>query len=131
MSNKTVNLDALNDAIKNALDEYHTEVVEGIKKETVEAMAELVEKTKATAPVGNRKGKYKRSITSRVDSENKYGVTMAWYVKGKEYRLTHLLNDGHALRNGGRYAGTKFLDNATEEIQAKYLRAIEEVVKRG
>lgn len=131
MSDKTVNLNALNDAIKNALDEYHAEVVEGVKKETVKAMAELVTKTKATAPVGHRKGKYKRSITSRTYSEDKYGITKMWYVKGKEYRLTHLLNNGHALRDGGRYAGTNFLTNATEEIEAKYLRVIEEVVKRG
>ena len=130
-SNIYVTVDKLNDAIKNVLDEYNADVVSRVKKKTSKAMSDLVSKTKATANVGKRKRHYRDSITSKVLSDTKYGRTEAWYVKGSDYRLTHLLNNGHALRNGDRYPGTNFLGKAVDEITEDYIKSIEEVLKNG
>ena len=43
-----------------------------------------------------------------------------WYVKAPNYRLSHLLNNGHATRNGGRVQGTNFIGIANDEIQKEY-----------
>lgn len=131
MSDKLVNIDQLNDAIINSLEDYNREVVDGVKKVTKQAMNQLVKDSKATAPVGKRSKHYRDNITSKTLSESDFGLSKLWYVKGSDYRLTHLLNNGHALRDGGRYPGTNFLGNAVDKIVPDYLKEIEEVLKNG
>lgn len=128
---ENIAVDALNTAIRGALNEYNRDVVAGLKKQTDLAMSDLVKQSKETAPVGNRSKHYKDSISSKTVSETEYGLTKLWYVKGSDYRLTHLLNNGHALRDGGRYPGTQFLSRAADKVVAEYVAAIEEVLNGG
>lgn len=131
MSDKLVGIDQLNDAIINSLEDYNREVVDGVKKVTKKAMNQLVKDSKATAPVGKRSKHYKDNITSKTLSESDFGLSKLWYVRGSDYRLTHLLNNGHALRDGGRYPGTNFLGNAVDKIVPEFMKEIEEVLKNG
>lgn len=126
-----IQIDDLNDAIGKALEDYNRNVVNGLKKQTKRAMKDLVSNTRETAPVGKRDQHYKDNIASRTESETQYGITKQWYVKGPDYRLSHLLNNGHALRDGGRYPGTNFIGKAVDHILPFYLNAIEEVIKNG
>ena len=126
-----IQIDELNEAIKNALEDYNESIVTGLKKNTTKAMKDLVDNTRATAPVGNRSKHYRDNITSKTVSETQYGITKMWYVKGSDYRLSHLLNNGHALRDGGRYPGTNFIGKAVDRILPFYLNAVEEVIKNG
>lgn len=130
MPNQIIQIDELNEAISGVLEEYNAEVVVGVKKKTKQAMNDLVKNTRDTAPVGNRSKHYRDNISSKTLSENDRGITKLWYVKRSDYRLTHLINNGHALRNGGRYPGTNFLGKAVDAIIAWYLQEIEEVVKK-
>jgi hypothetical protein len=131
MSDKLINIDQLNEAIVNSLDEYNREVIDGVKRVTKKAMNQLVKDSKATAPVGKRAKHYKDNITSKTLSESDYGLSKLWYVRGSDYRLTHLLNNGHALRDGGRYPGTNFLGKAVDKVVPDYMKEIEEVLKNG
>ena len=126
-----IQIDELNEAIKNALEDYNENIVTGLKKNTTKAMKDLVDNTRATAPVGNRNKHYRDIIASKTISETQYGITKLWYVKGSDYRLSHLLNNGHALRDGGRYPGTNFIGKAVDHILPFYLNAVEEVIKNG
>ena len=126
-----IQIDNLNKAIQDALKEYNDSVVQGLKKNTETAMKELVKTTKATAPVGKRSKHYKDSISSKTLSESQYGITKVWFVKGSDYRLSHLLNNGHALRDGGRYPGTNFIGKAVDSLIPGFLEKIEEVCKNG
>ena len=128
---KTIGSDQLGDAIVEELTIFSDNVLEGVKKVIKSSMRELVKKTKATAPVGKREKHYRDSITSKKLIENNREVLYAWYVKGSDYRLSHLLEDGHALRNGGRVEGTHFIKNASEPILSQYIQAVEEVIKNG
>lgn len=131
MGNQIVDISELNEAISNSLEEYNRDVIEGVKKTTTQAMKDLVKSTKTTAPVGNRAKHYKDNISAKTTAESMYGITKTWYVKGSDYRLTHLLNNGHALRDGGRYPGTNFLGKAVDVVIPWYLAKIEEVLKNG
>lgn len=126
-----VSIDGLADAIKEELTIYSKDIINGIKLKAKESMSELVEQTKATAPVGNRKKHYKDSITSKKAEESDRSVKYVWYVNGPDYRLSHLLENGHALRNGGRYSGTQFIKNASDPILDKYIKAVEELIENG
>ena len=127
----SVSIDRLTEAISKELTIYSQSVIDGVKNEAKKSIKRLVKDTKATAPVGHRKKHYRDSITSKKISENDRSVTYVWYVKGSDYRLSHLLERGHALRDGGRVPGTHFIENATNPILEEYLKAVEEVIKNG
>ena len=128
---KTISIDQLNETISKELTLYSRNVIDGMKKEAKNSMSQLVKDTKATAPVGHRKKHYRDSIKSKKTSENDRSVSYTWYVDGPDYRLSHLLEDGHALRNGGRVEGTHFIQKATDPIIEQYIKAVEEVIKNG
>ena len=126
-----VRVDELGEAIERELTLYSKDIIDGVKKEARTHMRELVKTTKATAPVGRREGQYRDNIASEKYLDNHRAIGYRWYVKSPDYRLTHLLNNGHQLRDGGRYEGTHFLDKAVEPIIEDYLNAVEEVIKNG
>lgn len=128
---KTIGTDELSEAIRKELKIYGMNVIVGIKKEAKSSMSRLVKETKATAPVGNRQKHYRDSIKSRKESESLREITYQWYVDGPDYRLSHLLERGHALRDGGRVEGTHFIEKASDPILEEYLKAVEEVIKNG
>ncbi len=130
MSRK-VPIDQLGNAIRQDLTLYGKNVIDSIKKEANKSVKQLVRDTKATAPVGHRTKHYRDSITSRKLSENARSVVFVWCVKGSDYRLSHLLEHGHALRNGGRTAGTHFIKNAADPILDDYVRKVEEICRNG
>lgn len=126
-----ISIDALGNAISKELTMYSNSVTEAIKNEALLHAKELVKETKRTAPVGNRKKHYRDSISATKSSETYRSVTYSWYVKGADYRLTHLLEDGHATRDGGYVEGTHFVSKASEPILADFEEKIEEILKNG
>lgn len=130
MSTVTISAEKLSEAVEQELTIYNQTVIDGIKKQAKKSMSELVKRTKETAPVGNREKHYKDSIKSKKVEDDR-SVICTWYVDGADYRLSHLLENGHALRNGGRTEGTHFIQKASDPILAQYIEAVEEVLKRG
>lgn len=133
---KEISVDEMVHAIEKELTSYQRNVVDKAMVDTTQiAMEALVKMTKDTAPVGKRRKHYKNSITSKVLHKRNlgYGQTYreVWYVKGPDYRLSHLLNNGHALRNGGRVEGTNFIGKAYDEISREYIRQMEEAIRNG
>ena len=127
----SISVDQLGNAITEELTLYSQNVIDGVKKEAKKSMSQLVKDTKATAPVGKRNKHYRDSIKSKKTAESDRSVEYTWYVTGSDYRLSHLLENGHALRDGGRVAGTHFIQNATDPILESYIKAVEEVIKNG
>lgn len=126
-----VSINTLSDAINRELTIYSQSVTETIKSEAKSHIKELVKETKKTAPVGHRDRHYRDSISSRKVSENDRGAEYQWYVDGPNYRLSHLLENGHATRDGGRVEGTHFIQKASDPIIADYVEKVEEAIRNG
>lgn len=127
---KTIGIDQLGEEIAKELTLYDDKIITGIKKEAKRYMSALVKETKATAPVGNR-GKYRDSIASKKLSENKRSISYVWYVRGSAYRLSHLLEKGHANRDGSRTAGTHFIQKASDPLLKEYVEMVEDIIANG
>ena len=127
MANDKITIDDLADAIGERLTVYQSETARKILGVTKSTMKRFVKITKQTAP--RRTGKFAKAIRSTVEDNGITGSKGIWYVGGKEYRLTHLIVNGHQLRQGGRTKGNPFLDNALEEIEKEYIKGLEEAVK--
>ena len=138
MAKDKISIDDLTDAIGERLTVYQSETAHKVLNVTKKTMRRFVKITKQTAPRQTvnpkrkrtlRAGTFARAIRSTVEDNGITGSKGIWYVGGDEYRLTHLLVNGHQLRQGGRTKGDPFLENALEEIADEYIKGIEEAVK--
>ena len=124
-------------AMENMLEIYSQEVQDAIVDVTERWMGELVRQTKATAPRGRRNGQFRKNISAdyrelrRVKSLRGRTIRATWYVKAPDYRLTHLLVHGHAMRNGGRTNANPFLQNALDHVLPGYEHDLEEALRNG
>ena len=132
MGKITITTDELAGTIQRELGIYHEEINEKLREVTRQSMADLVRKTRASAPVGKR-GNFRKSIAGdfRGLKRGSRSVSATWYVKAPHYRLTHLLVHGHATKNGGRTKPDPFLSNALAEVLPEYEKQIEEAIKNG
>lgn len=123
---KTIEPADLGKAIEQELTTYHRDILNKVNAAGEVAVKALVKKTKATAP--KRSGRFRRNIASKSEV-GPSGSRHIWYVKAPDYRLTHLLVNGHAKAGGGRVEGDPFLKNALDEVLPEYESAVEEAVK--
>lgn len=138
MAKDKISIDDLADAIGERLTVYQSETAHKVLNVTKKTMRRFVKITKQTAPRQTvnpkrkrtlRAGTFARAIRSTVEDNGITGSKGIWYVGGDEYRLTHLIVNGHQLRQGGRTKGNPFLDNSLDEISEEYIKGLEEAVK--
>ena len=130
---KRTSIEQISKAISNELKIYSTSVTEGMKKVNDECMKEFVSDTKQEAPRSNtkRSGTFAKNITSKTTLETPNKKVNTWYVKNPEYRLTHLIKNGHAKRNGGRTKSQDFITPNYNKLEKNFEEGIKEVISRG
>lgn len=99
MSNK-VKGSKLSAAITECLKGYGDDVINEVKDIVDDVSKEALNIVKQHTP--KRKGKYRRSLKTMKVYESLVAKRNVLYASGEEYRLTHLLEYGHAKQNGGR-----------------------------
>ena len=123
---RAIKINDLADEIAKSLSGYTREVADGVKKSATDTMNELVADTKADAPV--RYEKYKKAITSKVRHESEYEKRLTWYVKSPHYRLSHLLEKGHAKRGGGRVQAYPHIEQNREKAEKNFTERVKGVI---
>ena len=94
-----VSVDQMAQTIMDGLLEYADLATEDMKAAVKKAGNKAKSDVQAGAPVDT--GKYKKSWTVKTTKENANALEVAVHSKNR-YQLAHLLEFGHAKRNGGR-----------------------------
>ena len=128
MSVRTVGVDEFASELNKILSEYADVTAEGMKKAVRKAGNTARKEISQNAP--SRTGKYAESWAVRKTSEDAHSIGLVVHSKNR-YFLTHLLENGHANRNGGRTKAYPHIAPA-EETAARQLEAdIRKEIRNG
>ena len=116
----------LPDELRTILKAYSAEVEEAVDKAGEKAAKAAAAKLKTTSPVraGGRGGAYAKGWTT-----TKRGKARIVYNK-PHYQLTHLLEYGHATRNGGRTKAIPHIKPVEEEANKQFADEVKEAVSK-
>lgn len=110
--------------LTKALEEYTTEVEEGIKEASKEVADEAVQELRATSPKNT--GKYAKGWTKKKEGDG-YIV-----YNNTKPGLAHLLEFGHAKRGGkGRVSGRPHIGIVEDKAIKKFEDRIENIIRSG
>ncbi len=124
-----INIDQLAAEIAKGLAEYSQDVVEKVNVSSEKVGKAAVKQLRQTSP--KKTGKYAKSWTMTTEKEIGQPHRRIIHAKAPHYRLTHLLEYGHAKRGGGRVEGKPHIRPAEEMVIREFMAEVEEVIKRG
>ena len=113
-------IDNLADEIMAGLQEYAELADDAMKKAVKKTATSVKKEISANAPKDT--GAYGKSWTTKKVNENSHSLQMTVHSKN-HYQLAHLLEKGHAKRNGGRVQGKPHIAPA-EEHGAELLESL-------
>lgn len=115
----------IEDAVKVVMSDYVAIVNDEMREILSDVAKDAVKKVKETAP--SKTGAYAKGWTATEDQRR---LTSDWVVHGKvkhTWALAHLLENGHATRNGGRVDGIKHLEPVQEWVNEEIERRLSEL----
>ncbi len=119
-----------------SIDDLTTEVMQGLSEYaelTDKAMKKAVRKTatavknEISANAPKKSGRYRKSWTAKKTKEKSHTLEMTVHSKDR-YQIAHLLEHGHAKRNGGRVAAIPHIAPAEEHGEEMLESLIEEAL---
>ncbi len=123
-----ISIDQLANEIAKGLQEYSSDVIDGIDEASEKIAKNAVKKLKQDSPKDTKK--YSKGWA--VKTEKKYGETNSHIIYNKNKpQLTHLLEHGHAKRGGGRVEGKPHIRPVEEQVINEFTAEVEKVIKGG
>lgn len=120
---KSIKIDGLSKAVEAALGEYSEYVTAEMKEVIRETGKKAAKELKKTSPRAS--GDYAKSWKSDTVKETANTIHISVHASDGQYRLTHLLENGHAKRGGGRVAAIPHIEPVNEEALEFVEREIE------
>ena len=118
-------IDNLASEVMKGLNEY-AELADVSMKKAVRKTATAV-KNEISANAPKKSGRYRKSWATRKTKENSHTLEMTVHSKDR-YQIAHLLEHGHAKRNGGRVAAIPHIAPAEEHGEEMLESLIEEAL---
>ena len=123
---RNIPLQELEIEIVRELSEFGSEVAEAIKREAKSAANKSVEKLKKTSPKDT--GEYAKGWKFKIEYESTNDIRIRIY-NSKKPELTHLLENGHAKKGGGRVAAIPHIRPAEQEAEKALQNGVKVVVR--
>lgn len=123
MASKVIPVERLATEIKTILDEYSDDITQDLEKitESVAKAGSKAIRASARSTFGGT-GKYASGWTQRIERKGYW--TKATIYNGKTPGLPHLLEYGHAMRNGGRVTGRAHIEPVEQQISQQFERKV-------
>ena len=117
----------LQEQVEELLDQYGKQCSEVVNDAVHEVSKEALKKLKKEAP--KRTGRYKKGWKVK-KNDDKFSANDILYGKeASTYAIAHLLEHGHATRNGGRTAPIPHVKNVEEWAQKALVDTVEKKLK--
>lgn len=113
--------------IATILNDYSKQIYQEINEDSKVVAKEGAIKLRKTSP--KRTGKYRKGWRVK-SSENQYGFSSIIY-NSTNWQLTHLLEKGHAKRNGGRVSAKVHIRPVEQQCNEKYYQDVVNIIKKG
>ena len=121
---KSIEANLLSKEIMKALENYSDDISEAVEEIANKVGKEAVNELKQKSPKGARK-EYSKGWRLKKDKLGKNRYTVKIHNK-TDYQLTHLLEFGHATRNGGRTTAQSHI----RPVEEKYSKEFENELKK-
>lgn len=121
-----ISVDQLAEAVMEGLEEYADLAADNMKAAVKKSAKTVKSEISANAP--KQTGAYAKSWTTKTTEETASSLEITVYSKNK-YQLAHLLENGHAKRNGGRVAARVHIAPAEqtgiEQLENEIVRSLQ------
>ena len=121
----TVSPDSFASALEAILDDYKTGVIENVDQLIKKMAQKGAKEVRSASGQFGGSGKYAKGWTSTVE---KGVLTSTGIIYNKTAGLPHLLENGHAKRNGGRVAGRTHISPVEQKLVEEFTKAVENAV---
>ena len=120
-------MEDLQDFISRSLAEYAEDVKQTVNEAAKNVGKETVKELKKTSP--KLTGNYKKGWTKKIQNKGRGIKKVIVYNKNAPH-LTHLLEHGHAKRNGGRVAAKVHIEPAEIKAADNFEQTVREELSR-
>ena len=131
MSNIKCSPEEFSAALDSVLDGYTDDVTTRQKKAVDTTAKEVNEVIKEHITFKQHTHDYVKAFRVKKTFEDTFEKRKTWYVAAPEYRLTHLLENGHALWQGGRTAAFPHIKYGEEIAEQRMVELSIEAAKKG
>lgn len=123
----TISPDNLTVELSKLLQDYTQDVTEAIEEEIDKTAKLVLDEVKRTAP--KKTGDYKKGF--KIKKEDYKGQVTRIIYQSKKPGLAHLLELGHANRDGGRTSERPHMRPAYDKYVPSMEKNIENIIKKG
>ena len=121
-------MDSLLKKLNDTLALYSQKVTEQVKKDAKTTAYHAKGKIQKNSP--RRSGRYKKNWAVKIAFEDANEVRYVIYNKKPTYRLTHLLESGHAKKDGGRVRAYPHIRPAELWAQKEFVNLVKKAVQK-
>lgn len=131
MAVKKCNPDEIGQVIAEMLETYTAEVGDEIKQLARKVGKEAKKRLQLASPVNKRSPSphYAKSWKVKVVYEDRYQSRVA--IHNAKYQLSHLLENGHQLRQGGRINAQPHVAPVQEWAEEEFVKGCEEILENA
>lgn len=126
-----IKIEALGDAMQDLLSDYISDMDDVVEKEIDSAAKKMLKMVKENSPStdGERTGSYRKGWQIVKETKHLQRKRIIW--NKKHYNRVHLLENGHASKNGGRVRAFPHLEPAYKKFGEPLPDTIAKRIKEG